>query len=91
MLTPHEREQVTLALRQWAQRGARYTDGRVPRISLLTPNGMVAAVEEDTSDGQAILEILEHDVRREGLYAGHSSEAPVGLSLTRHVWAPSPS
>jgi hypothetical protein len=35
--------------------------------SLLTPLEIVSAVERETEDGKAILEILEHGVRREGI------------------------
>jgi hypothetical protein len=69
MLTPQERERVTSAMRQWAQRAPNEPIVGFLGTSLLTPKEMVTAVEEDTSDGQAILEILEHGVRREGLDA----------------------
>lgn len=74
MLTSEERSQIVEALRYWAgkipdepmlgflQKGLEMADGEY-----LTPHQIVAAVLDETPDGIAVLDILEHGVRREGI------------------------
>ena len=69
-MTKAERWDITVALAKWAE--------SVPDEPLLgflgyerflTPREIVAEVRRNTPDGQAVLEILEHGVRREGIEA----------------------
>jgi hypothetical protein len=68
MLNPQERSQLIVALEAWAksvpdQPLVGFLDGE----KLFTPTELVQEVREETPDGQAVLEILEHGVRREGV------------------------
>jgi hypothetical protein len=68
MLSDVERERLVAALHAWARTvpdepvAGFLGDGR-----LLTPRELANAAEQDTPDGEALLQILEHGVRREGL------------------------
>jgi len=70
MLNQVERKQIVEALTLWSQ-----TVPNEPMLGFLegdqylTPREIVAAVQQNTQDGQAVLEMLEHGVRREGLEA----------------------
>ncbi len=68
MLDAKERAEIIGALSQWASNapdepiiGFMYS----PR--LLTPHEIVAEVRKNTPDGQAVLELLEHGINREGI------------------------
>lgn len=68
MLSAEERSEVVAALTYWAnavpdQPVIGFLDGH----EFLTPTEVVAAIRDTTSDGEAILEMLEFGVRREGL------------------------
>ena len=69
MLTKEERIQITKALQQWAKQAPK--DGFVIEFvggdRFFSPDQAYIEVERDTPDGQAILKILEHGVREEGL------------------------
>jgi hypothetical protein len=68
MLNAVEREQVAKALFEWAKSVPdEPMVGFLDRDGLLTPHEIVKQVMEKTADGQAVLEILEHGVRREGI------------------------
>ena len=68
-LTDEERIQITEALQQWAEQAPK--DELVIEFAggdrFLTPFQVYIEVERNTPDGQAILRILEHGVRQEGL------------------------
>jgi hypothetical protein len=68
VLSRTERELVVSVLWQWAETTpdlpvAGFLDGE----RLLTPMELAAAAERGTADGEALLEILEHGLRREGI------------------------
>ena len=69
MLTNEERIQITKALQQWARQAPK--DELVIEFvggdRFLTPYQVYIEVERNTPDGRAILTILEHGVRQEGL------------------------
>jgi hypothetical protein len=69
MLTEEERIQITKALRQWANQAPE--DELVIEFvggdRCLTPLQVYIEVERNTRDGQAVLKILEHGVRQEGI------------------------
>jgi hypothetical protein len=68
MLNAVEREQIAKALFEWAESVPdQPMVGFLGRERLLTPREVVKQVSEKTPDGQAVLEILEHGVRREGI------------------------
>jgi hypothetical protein len=68
VLTESERHSVQKALAEWAQ-----TAPDEPLVGFLsegcrwTPKELVDQVWRQTPDGKAVLELLEHGVRREGL------------------------
>lgn len=68
MLTESERISIQSALAAWAQ-----TAPDEPLVGFLgggdrwTPKQLVDQVQRQTPDGKAVLELLEHGVRREGL------------------------
>jgi len=73
MLTEAEHQEIVSILRDWAE-----LVPDVPLVSFLryateespiglTPRQLAAAAAERTPDGQALLEILEHGLRREGM------------------------
>lgn len=70
MLSERERERLVAALHEWADAvpeepvAGFIGDGR-----LLTPRELAQAAAQETPDGEALLQILEHGVRREGLEA----------------------
>jgi hypothetical protein len=70
MLTGEERSEIARALSQWAES---LPDaplfGFLGSERLLTPREILKEVETNTPDGEAVLEILEHGVRREGIEA----------------------
>jgi hypothetical protein len=68
MLSPEERRQITDALTTWAK-GAPVEPmiGLLGEGRFLTPWELVRHVTDETSEGQAVLEIIEHGVRREGI------------------------
>jgi hypothetical protein len=68
MLNSQERRQLIRALEAWAESVpdmplVGFLDGD----KLFTPKEIVLEVRKETPDGQAVLEILEHGVRREGI------------------------
>ena len=69
ILTHAERIQITKALQQWAEAAPK--DELVFEFAggdrFLTPFQVYVAVERNTPEGKAILSILEHGVREEGL------------------------
>lgn len=68
MLTPTERKDVIEALSRWAESAPNEPMiGFLGGGQLLTPREAVDAVKRNTSDGEALLEMIEHGVRREGL------------------------
>lgn len=70
MLTAEERQQITRALEEWAAVAPNEPMvGFLGRKTLLTPQEIVQHVQKSTSDGEALLEVLEHGVRREGIKA----------------------
>jgi hypothetical protein len=70
MLTEAEREELLDALVRWA---AYMPDepffGFLQGRQLMRPNEIVESVKSHTAEGEAILAIFEHGVRREGLLA----------------------
>jgi len=69
LLTDEERIQIIEALQQWAKQAPKdeLSIELVGGDRFLTPSQVYIEVEGDTPDGQAILRILEHGVREEGL------------------------
>jgi hypothetical protein len=69
MLTHEERIQITKALQQWANQAPKeeLVIESVGGDRFLTPLQVCIEVEGNTPDGQAVLRILEHGVRQEGL------------------------
>jgi hypothetical protein len=73
MLSADEREQIVSILWEWAEMvpdvpvaGFLRADPGEPR-SILTPRELAIGALEGTPDGEALLEILEHGLRREGI------------------------
>jgi hypothetical protein len=68
MLSRQERDEILVALRQWA---ANAPPDPVAGVLLggpvLTPLGIVAAVEENSLNGQMILRVIEVTLRRSSL------------------------
>ncbi|WP_031495313.1 hypothetical protein [Bryobacter aggregatus] len=63
-----ERAKVIEALIIWAKSAPEEpVIGFIGGGAILTPREIVRAVQQETEDGQAILEILEHGIRREGI------------------------
>lgn len=68
MLSTVERTNIVNALRAWAQSAENQPMlGFIGSGQPLTPRQIVSAIQNETDDGKAILEILEHGVRREGM------------------------
>jgi hypothetical protein len=68
MLSPQERTQLITALDNWAKSAPDMPlVGFLAGEKLFTPKELVQEVRTETSDGEAVLEILEHGVRREGV------------------------
>jgi uncharacterized protein (DUF2267 family) len=69
LLTNEERIQIAKALQQWAKQAPNdeLAIEFVGRDRFLTRFQVYIEVERNTADGQAILRILEHGVREEGL------------------------
>lgn len=69
LLTDKERIQITKALQQWAKQAPNdeLAIESVGRDRFLTRFQVYIEVERNTADGQAILTILEHGVRQDGL------------------------
>lgn len=68
MLTTNERLQIIAALRDWASHAPdEPLFGFVSASDLMTPYEIVGSVEEGSEDGEAVLAMIEHGVRREGL------------------------
>lgn len=68
MLTASERDTITAALQDWARSVPdEPLFGFLQTGRLFTPRELVEQVLEDTPDGRALLEIIEHGVGREGL------------------------
>jgi len=68
MLAEAERDQIIEALAAWAEQAPeRPMVGFLEYQDLLTPRQVVVAVQENTAAGEALLEILEYGVRREGI------------------------
>jgi len=68
VLSATEREIILAALVTWAKDApAEPVLGFLGSGEPLTPREIVSAVRRETDDGRAILEILEHGVRREGI------------------------
>lgn len=69
LLTDEERIQIIEALQQWAKQAPEdeLSIELVGGDRFLTPSQVYIEVEGNTPDGQAILRILEHGVREEGL------------------------
>jgi hypothetical protein len=69
ILKDAERIQITKALQQWATKAPK--DELVIEFAgegrFLTPSQVYIEVERNTSDGQAILRLLEHGIREDGL------------------------
>jgi hypothetical protein len=73
MLSSDEREQIVAILQEWTERvpdvpvaGFLETPRGRPR-RLLTPTELATAAAEGTPDGEALLQILEHGLRLEGM------------------------
>jgi len=70
MLTSEERISIVQALSVWANFAPdEPVLGFVQANSLKTPKEILSEVLEKTSDGEALMEMIEHGVRREGLSA----------------------
>jgi hypothetical protein len=68
MMSSDEREAVLAALEVWAKQSPNEpVAGFLQSERLKTPNELVEAVRRESSDGQAVLQILEHGIRRFGL------------------------
>jgi len=68
MLSSDERRRLSDALSKWAKDApGDPIIGFLGQDRLLTPTELARAVVAETPDGLALLEILEHGVRREGL------------------------
>jgi hypothetical protein len=68
MLTATERRDVITALSRWALSAPNEPMiGFLGGDNLLTPREAVDAVKHRTPDGEALLAMIEHGVRREGL------------------------
>lgn len=70
MLSADEVRRLVEALTLWAKQTPDIPVlGFLQQEELMTPSEIVQAVSKQTEDGRAILGILEHGVRREGLDA----------------------
>jgi hypothetical protein len=70
MLTSAERSMILQALQEWAKFAPdEPVLGFIQSEGLKTPKEILVEVIEKTSDGEALMEILEHGVRRQGLLA----------------------
>ena len=70
MLTAEERDLLLQALQSWATSAPpEPVIGFLGRTRLFTPKEISDEVAKKTPDGEAVLEILEHGVRREGVTA----------------------
>jgi hypothetical protein len=70
MMNPRERSMIIQALEVWANSVPdEPLIGFVDGSSLMTPSQLVREVRENTDQGAAVLEILEHGMRREGIEA----------------------
>jgi hypothetical protein len=68
MLSRDERDQLISILWNWAEVTPDIpVAGFLEHGHLLTPRELAIAAEQGTPDGQALLEILEHGLRREGI------------------------
>jgi hypothetical protein len=68
MLDTKERERLIEALKIWASNAPQTGAFGFLRLADYSTRGQVLSeVQERTEDGQAMLEILEHAVRREGI------------------------
>jgi len=70
MLTLEEREKILLALREWTE----FTPdepvlGFIQSNVLKTPKELFKEIEENTPDGIALMQIIEHGVRLIGIEA----------------------
>ena len=70
MLTSEERASILQALQDWAKSAPdEPLLGFIQSNALKTPNEILSDVIEKTSDGEAVMEMIEHGVRRQGLEA----------------------
>ena len=84
MLTMDEKATILRALRAWAENAPdEPMIGFLGSKSLLTPHELIANIETQTSDGKAILQILEHGVRREGIEEVIARLAPESMTSMR--------
>jgi hypothetical protein len=68
MLTADERALILVEIRAWADRvPAERGFGFIQQRLLMTPAEVRDAIERETPDGVAILDIVEHSVRRTSL------------------------
>ncbi len=68
MLTDNERRELQMALWDWAKSAPNEAAmGFLDNGTLLTPVQLAESVASGSPDGEAILEFLEHGVRREGM------------------------
>ena len=68
VLTESERQSIQTALAIWAQSAPdEPLVGFVSQDGRWTPKELVDQVRRQTPDGKALLELLEHGVRREGI------------------------
>jgi hypothetical protein len=67
VLSRRERDELTQALRQWAESAPPGPALAMLDTDWMTPPEIAIHVAEGTDEGEAILEILEHSVRRDGL------------------------
>jgi len=81
MLTSEERAKLISALREWASSVPNEPMlGFIQSGALKTPNEIVQEVIGNTPDGQALMQMIEHGVRRIGLEAAvHKLQARRGL------------
>jgi len=70
MLTPEERERILLALREWAEFAPdEPVLGFIQSDVLKTPQELLGEIEKNTPDGEALMQMIEHGVRRIGIEA----------------------
>lgn len=68
MLSPGERKEVLDALRVWAnETSGAPVWGYIGGKELLSARELVNAVEDQTEEGEAFLEVIEHGIQREGM------------------------
>lgn len=68
MLSAEERKQVSAAVWRWAKEAPDVpVAGILGRHEKLTPKQIAQAIDNETREGKAFLEFLEHGVRREGV------------------------